>query len=210
MTPYPLTRFVQCAEEIARTVRELAQRGFVPATSGNFSMRIDAEHVAITISGRDKSRLSVTDVMVVDGHGRPVGIDARPSAETLLHLQVYRRAPVTGAVLHTHSRTQTIASRLFAAQGEIDFEGYELLKAFSGYTTHQSRLRLPVFANTQDMQQLAATVETHWEQNGPLLGYLIEGHGIYTWGRDMEEARRHLDAFEFLLECELELRRLRP
>jgi methylthioribulose-1-phosphate dehydratase len=43
---------------------------------------------------------------------------------------------------------------------------------------------------------------------GPLSGYLIAGHGLYAWGRDLAEARRHLEAFEFMLACELEPRRL--
>ena len=199
----------ECAREIAEAGRDLGARGWTPATSSNFSMRLDAAHAAVTISGRDKGDLGVDDIMVVDFEGRAVGTDARPSAETLLHTQIYRRYPGAGAVLHTHSRTQTVASRWFAKAGCVRFEGWELQKAISGYTTHESVLDLPVFANTQDMNELVARVDAWLDDGRPLSGYLIDGHGIYTWGKDMAETRRHLEAFEFLLGCELDLLRLR-
>ncbi|MBA8884799.1 methylthioribulose-1-phosphate dehydratase [Dokdonella fugitiva] len=172
-------------------------------------MRLDAGHAAVTISGRDKGRLGIDDIMVVDLDGHPVGTEARPSAETALHTQVYRRFPAAGAVLHTHSRAQSVASRLFAPRGVVRFEGWELQKAIAGYTTHASVLDLPVFPNTQEMPELVARVDAWLDAGKPLHGYLIDGHGIYTWGKDMAETRRHLEAFEFLLNCELDLLRLK-
>ncbi|HVH35880.1 methylthioribulose 1-phosphate dehydratase [Tahibacter sp. UC22_41] len=202
-------RLALCAREIAEAGRELGARGWTPATSSNFSRRYDADHAAVTISGRDKGRLGIDDVMLVDLAGNAVGTTTRPSAETLLHVQIYRRDPSAGAVLHTHSHNQTVASRLYADQGLIRFSGFELQKAISGYTTHESELDLPVFPNTQDMPELVARVDAWLDAGKPLFGYLIDGHGIYTWGRDMAEAKRHLEAFEFLLAVELDLRRLR-
>jgi methylthioribulose-1-phosphate dehydratase len=207
--PVVAARLRVCAQDIADAGRWLAQRGWTPATSSNFSMRVNAERAAITISGRDKGALGVDDIMLIDLDARPVGTTARPSAETLLHTQVYRRYPDAGAVLHTHSVTQTVASRLYADAGEIVIDGYELLKAFSGVSTHEGSLTVPVFANTQDMTVLARDVDRWIDGGKPFYGYLIDGHGIYTWGRDMAETRRHLEAFEFLLSCELEMRRLR-
>ena len=172
-------------------------------------MRLDATRAVVTISGRDKAHLGVDDVMVVDFDGNAIGTTAQPSAETALHTQIYRRFADTGAVLHTHSRTQTVASRLFARRGVVRFEGWELQKAIAGTTTHESVLALPVFTNTQDMRVLARAVDAWLDAGKPLHGYLIDGHGIYTWGRDMPETRRHLEAFEFLLGCELDLLRLR-
>ena len=198
-----------CAHQIAEAGRALGALGWTPATSSNFSMRLDATHAAVTISGRDKGKLGVDDIMAVDLDGNAVGTDARPSAETALHTQIYRRFPNAGAVLHTHSRAQSVASRLFAERGVVRFEGWELQKAISGYTTHESVLELPVFPNTQDMAELVRDVD-HWLDSGkPLHGYLIDGHGIYTWGKDMPETRRHLEALQFLLECELDLIPLR-
>ncbi|PPU94951.1 methylthioribulose 1-phosphate dehydratase [Xanthomonas albilineans] len=206
--PYDPERLRTLAQLLIGNIRELSQAGWTPATSSNFSHRLDACHAAITVSGRDKGRLVEDDIMVVDFDGQAVGRPLRPSAETLLHTQLYRRFPEIGCVLHTHSPVQTIASRLYAAQGHVRLEGYELLKALHGNQTHETAVDLPVFANTQDMTVLAAQVDALLDRNA-LWGYLIDGHGLYAWGRDMAEARRHLDAFEFLLHCELELRKLR-
>lgn len=172
-------------------------------------MRLDTALLVITVSGKNKSHLQETDVMVIDLDGNAVDTDARPSAETALHAQIYRHIADAGAVLHTHSRTQTVASRFFAACGLIRFEGWELQKAIAGMTTHEDVLEVPVFANAQDMDVLVRAVDGWLESGKRLHGYLIDGHGIYTWGRDMREARRHLDAFEFLLGCELDLMQLR-
>jgi methylthioribulose-1-phosphate dehydratase len=204
----PQSLFDSRADAIAEAARQLAALGWTPATSSNFSMRVDGEHAAITISGRDKGRLGRDDIMLIDLQGHAVGTTARPSAETALHTQVYRRWPGVTAVLHTHSRTQSVASRLYAARGSIGLQGWELQKAISGYTTHDSVLEIPVFPNTQHMPELVAQVDAWLDAGKPLHAYLIDGHGIYTWGRDMAEARRHLEALEFLLECEMDLRRL--
>ena len=206
---YDATRFAQCAQAIAAAGRRLGAQGLTPATSSNFSMRLDAERVAVTISGRDKGELTADDIMVVDMSGAAVGTAARPSAETLLHTQIYARFAGAGAVLHTHSRTQTVASRLYAGAGVLRLEGYELLKAIAGHATHATTIDVPVFANTQQMPELVARVDDWIRADKPLYGYLIEGHGFYAWGRDMAEAMRHIEAFEFLIGCELDLRRLK-
>lgn len=200
--------FHALADAIAQAAKELAALGWTPATSSNFSMRVDEAHAAITISGRDKGHLGRDDIMLVDLDGRAIGTDARPSAETALHIQVYRRWPEMQAVLHTHSRTQSVASRLFAAQGVVRLEGWELQKAITGFHTHESVLEIPVFPNTQHMPELVAQVDAWLDAGKSLHAYLIDGHGIYTWGRSMAETRRHLEALEFLLACELDLRRL--
>jgi methylthioribulose-1-phosphate dehydratase len=206
---YSASRLASCAEAIVAAGRKLGARGLTPATSSNFSMRLDDSHIAVTVSGRDKGALTTEDIMVVDLDGDPVGTAARPSAETLLHTHIYRRFAEANAVLHTHSRAQTVASRLFAAAGVMRLDGYELLKVFAGQTTHETHIDVPVFPNTQHMPDLVADVDAWIQADKPLYGYLIEGHGIYTWGRDMAETERHVEAFEFLIDCELELRRLR-
>ncbi len=205
--PYDVHSLRELADEIIVNVRELSALGWTPATSSNFSHRLNDRHAAITVSGREKGRLTQADIMVVDFDGRAVGSDHRPSAETLLHTQLYKRIPEIGCVLHTHSLVQTIASRLYAGVGHIHLEGYELLKAFAGNSTHDIAIDVPVLANTQDMPTLAAQVDALLDRQC-LWGYLIDGHGLYAWGHDMAQARRHLEAFEFLLGCELELRKL--
>ncbi|TAL86269.1 MAG: methylthioribulose 1-phosphate dehydratase [Rhodanobacter sp.] len=202
--------FGATADCVAINARELAAMGWTPATSSNFSMRVGADHAAITISGRDKRAIDRAGIMLVDMKGHAVGSTARPSAETALHTHIYRRWPDITAVLHTHSRTQSVASRLFAREGVIRLRGWELQKAIAGCTTHESTLEIPVFPNTQQMPELVANAEAWLDTGKPLRAYLIDGHGMYTWGRDMTEARRHLEALEFILGCELDLRRLAP
>lgn len=205
--PYDPARLRDCAAQIVAATSELAARGWTPATSSNFSLRLDDRFAAITVSGRDKGRLVEDDIMVVDFAGNAVATTQRPSAETLLHTHLYRRLPDVGCVLHTHSLNQTLASRLYAGAGHIRFTDYELIKAFRGQATHTATLDIPVLANNQHIPTLAAQVDVLLDA-GPLWCYLIEGHGAYAWGADMAEARRHLDALEFLLACEIEMRKL--
>jgi methylthioribulose-1-phosphate dehydratase len=194
--------FLQRAGELVRAGAFIAERDWVPATSGNFSARLAADRIAITVSGRHKGRLTERDIMVVDGDGRPVGTDQRSSAETLLHTALYQRFPDVGAVLHTHSMAATLLSR--RCKGELRLEGYELLKAFRGIETHDTCLVVPIFPNDQDIPRLSAHVERYLDgAQRPVHGYLISGHGLYTWGATVEETLRHLEAFEFLFQCEL-------
>lgn len=201
--------FAACAAAVARTARELGALGWTPATSGNFSMRVGpSPYAAITVSGCDKRHAGVDDVMLVDGDGQAVSGTSRPSAETALHLQIYRRFPDAGMVLHTHSRIQSVASRLYADRGLVRLQGWELQKALDGHTTHDDVVDIPVFPNTQHMPELVARIDAWLDSGRPLQAYLIAGHGLYTWGHDADQARRHLDALEFLLGCEMDLRRL--
>lgn len=202
--------FNRQADAIAEAGKYVAGHGWTPATSSNFSARLDDSRIAVTISGRDKGRLGREDIMVVDYQGQPVGSQHRPSAETLLHTQIYQRFPEAQAILHTHSRQQSVASRFYAAEGVVRFEGWELQKAITGHTTHESVIEVPVLPNSQHMPELMAQVDAWLDAGKPLHAYLISGHGIYTWGRTMQETLRHLEAFEFLLGCELDLRRLSP
>ena len=195
------------SEGLIRAGRFFFERGWVPATAGNFSARLDDERLVITASGRHKGELDADSFLVINIKGEVLTPDRRPSAETALHLQMYRRDPTVGSVLHTHSRPATLLSRL-CPEGVV-LEGYEVLKAFPGVDTHETRMVVPVFPNDQDVPRLAARVEAFMSEHPVVHGYLIAGHGLYTWGRSVAEARRQVEAFEFLLECELEMRRLR-
>ncbi len=191
-------------EAIVRAGQRMDQRGWVPATAGNISVRLDADRVAITASGFHKGFLDAGAVMQVDLAGTPL-TNAKPSAETLLHCQIYRLHPDAGAVLHGHSVAATVLS--MAEPGPIRLAGYEVLKVFEGQTTHAAVLDLPVFDNDQDIARLAAIAEATIAAGTPL-GYLIRGHGVYVWGPDMNAALARLEGLEFLLACELERRKL--
>ena len=194
-------------ESLCATARWCYARGWVPATSGNFSVRL-GDRILITPSGLDKGQLAPEMLLEVDTDGRALDGVSRPSAETGLHAVVYRRQPQAHAILHVHTIWNTLLSARFAPRGYVPIEGYELLKAFAGNQTHETAVDVKVFPNTQDMPALAADVEKLLDA-GPCWGYLIDGHGLYAWGKDMAEARRHLEAFDFLLACELDLWNLR-
>ncbi|RBP30996.1 methylthioribulose-1-phosphate dehydratase [Marinobacter pelagius] len=207
---FDVTRYAVAAESIVEAGRFLYQRGWSPATSSNYSARIDDEHIAITVSGRHKGQLGAGDVMVVDLSGQPVQSSCRSSAETRLHTVLYELFPEVGAVLHTHSVKATVLSRLLDPGRALELEGYELQKAFSGVQTHESVLTVPVFDNTQNIDALAGDTKAWFAEHPEQPGYLIRGHGLYTWGKTMADCLRHVEAFEFLFECELETMRVRP
>lgn len=205
MAAIAMKDFQHQAQALVSIGRQSYERGWVPATSGNFSVRLGRDELAITVSGRHKGRLTPDDIMRVDSNGIPLD-NKRPSAETLLHVALYRRFPEVQAVLHTHSVNATVISRL--VRGELVLEGMEVLKAFRDVATHLASVVVPVFPNDQDMARLSAAVEAWLDGHGPTPGYLIAGHGLYTWGTSLDEAMRHLEAFEFLFQCELEMRRI--
>jgi methylthioribulose-1-phosphate dehydratase len=184
-----------------------AAHGWAPATSGNFSCRIDDRRIAITRSGVDKNALTADDVMVLN-IAEPLPADA--SAETPLHVARYRNDQTIGMVVHVHSIAATVLSRVASPDGVLHFTGYEMQKAFRGIDTHDGRISLPVFANRQQMPELALEIEPILTTSPHIApGFLLAGHGLYTWGRDRIEAQRHLEALEFLMTCVLEERRLR-
>ncbi|AUX20907.1 methylthioribulose-1-phosphate dehydratase [Sorangium cellulosum] len=198
------TSFASVAADLIALSRWCCERGWTPATSGNFSARLGEGTFAITASGRPKGALGPSDIVVVDADGRLARPAAgRPSAETLLHCQLYRRSSAIGAVAHTHSRAATVLSRGALRAGYVTISGYELGKALSGVTTHDEAVLLPVFANTQDIARLAEEVEALMSAHPPVHGYLIAGHGLYTWGASVADVRRHVEALEFLLDCAL-------
>lgn len=181
------------------------QRGWSVGTSSNYSVVVlrDPLELVVTASGKDKGRLTRGDFVRISASGKPT-TDGQPksSAETLLHV-IAASQPGVGAVLHTHSIWSTLLSDLFHAQGGFEISGYEMLKGLEGVTTHQHTSWVEIFENTQDIPVLAEQVrERLTDANDPLQhGYLIHKHGLYTWGRDLDEARRHVEIFEFLFEC---------
>lgn len=193
------------SQEIINAGRFLYGRGWSPATSSNYSTRLSASEALLTVSGKHKGQLGLEDVLATDLAGNSLEPGKKPSAETLLHTQLYSWNPQIGAVLHTHSVNATVLSRITAGD-RIEFEDYELQKAFSGVSTHESKVLVPIFDNDQDIPRLAAKVQPWIEAHPDCVGYLIRGHGLYTWGARMSDALRQIEAFEFLFECELKTR----
>jgi methylthioribulose-1-phosphate dehydratase len=190
-------------DALCALARWCAGRGWVPATSGNFSVRDAATgRIFISRSGLDKGQITTADLLELDTHGGILHGDGKPSAETGLHLVIYRDRPKAHAIAHVHTIWNTLLSARFAAAGGVEIEGYELLKALSGVTTHAHRELAPIIANTQDYAALADELTGVLGRNPAAHGVLLSGHGLYTWGTSVAEARRHLEALEFLFEVE--------
>ncbi len=167
---------------------------------------MDGRTFVVTRSGIDKGAIDAAGLIVVDLDAPlPPGV----SAETPLHAARYRRDFRVAAIAHVHSVSATVLSRADEEQGYVELDGFEMHKALTGFTTHESMVRLPIFANDQDTAALAARIEAELEPDPPVPGYLLAGHGLYVWGATMDDARRHLEGIEFLLACSLEERRLR-
>jgi methylthioribulose-1-phosphate dehydratase len=190
-------------EALCALAQWCAARGWVPATSGNFSVRDPATgRIFISRSGLDKGQITPADLLELDAQGRVLSGDGKPSAETGLHVVIYRDRPKSHAIAHVHTIWNTLLSARCETAGHVDIDGYELLKAFSGVATHAHSERVPVIANTQDYDRLAEELSAVLSQNPAAHGVLLSGHGLYTWGTSVAEARRHLEALEFLFEVE--------
>lgn len=213
----------QATDEIDRLRsigREFHGRGWSLGTSSNYSVVVsrDPLELLITVSGKDKSALTRDDFVRVDAQGRPVdGSGKKSSAETLLHCLLADMIPSVGAVLHTHSVWSTLLSGADLPRGSVRIEGYEMLKGLEGIGTHETIEEVPIFANSQDMQELSQRIRSRfgaadWSdpKRPPVHGFLLSRHGLYTWGRDLDEARRHIEIHEFLFEVVARSRMLPP
>jgi methylthioribulose-1-phosphate dehydratase len=192
-------------DSLCATARWCYARGWVPATSGNFSVRsVDGagERILITPSGLDKGTLTPEHLLEIDPDGRPLSSNGKPSAETVLHLVLYAARPQAHAILHVHTVWNTLLSGHFVGQPFVSIEGYEILKGLSGVATHEYQERVPLIENTQDYAVLDREMQFALEDYPDAHGVLLARHGLYTWGESVAEARRHLEALEFLFEVE--------
>jgi methylthioribulose-1-phosphate dehydratase len=200
-----LEPYCEQLDALRRVGRMFHARGWSLGTSSNYSVVLGHRpcRLVITASGKDKGQLSRQDFVLVDGDGNPVH-DGQPrsSAETMIHCRLAESTDV-GAILHTHSVWATVLSDLYADRGGFWIEDYEMLKGLEGVTTHQHRAWVTIYDNSQDIPTLADLIMRDLAKpNGPTVhGFLLRHHGLYTWGRDLFAATRHVEIFEFLFEC---------
>ncbi len=201
-----MTAHLQLTELVA-ACHWLGAKGWAPATGGNMSVREDETHCLLSESGKDKGSLTTQDFIQVDiACGRaPSG--RKSSAETGLHTLIYRLFPEAGAVLHTHTVNATVLSRVEKSHALV-LQGYEMQKALSGQTSHLDALTIAIFDNDQDIEKLASRIEHYAAENPLRYGFLLRGHGLTCWGKNVAQARQHLEGLEFLFACELRLRQL--
>lgn len=197
--------FEQAAEEIVEAGIFLNRFGLCPATSSNLSIRIEENSILVTTSGTHKGDLSTDDVLLVDLDGKAQTGTKQPSAETGLHTAIYAVFKDVGAVIHTHSSNGIVLTRVKPFEKMVVTEGYEIHKVFPSFKTHDSVLHIPIFENSQDIDAMAIEVTGYLKAHPHVYGFLIRGHGFYTWGRDMKEAKIRIEAFEHLFETELKI-----
>ncbi len=183
-------------------------KGWNLATSSNYSAVVSHEplQVLMTASGKHKGELTTSDFVLVDERlqviepdGKPSTTNLKPSAEAALHLAIAKRAGV-GAVLHTHSVWSTILSERYFAQKAVTLSGYEMLKALAGIKTHEASVRIAIIENSQDMDEVARIVNARIDSGEIEHGFLLKGHGLYTWAASLAAARNQVEALEFLFE----------
>lgn len=189
-------------QQLVNVIHFLHTQGWAPATSSNYSFREPGEtDFYISESGIDKGAFRKENFLLVNADGNPVNDARKPSAETALHCAIYRLFPDAHCVLHTHTVLNTILSQHFLPQKALILANYEILKGLEGIKTHQVFVEIPIFDNTQDIPALAKQVESY-AQTSELRAFLLAGHGMYTWGSTIADAKRHVEVIEFLLECE--------
>jgi methylthioribulose-1-phosphate dehydratase len=182
--------------------RRFHTRGWVLGTSGNFSVVVSREpfRLAITASSVHKGALGTSDILMCDEHGAAIGRrSARPSAETLLHVQI-AKCRGADAVLHTHSVWATLLSDRYGDQEGLSIDRYEMLKGLTGVSSHEHREWIPIVENDQDMPRLATRMGEVLRQFPQTHAVLLRRHGLYTWGATLTEAERHVEILEFLFE----------
>jgi methylthioribulose-1-phosphate dehydratase len=194
--------FPQLAAELASIAKSFHARGWLLGTSGNLSTVVQREplRLAMSPSGIDKGELTPQQVLTIDDDARVISDPTKkPSDESLLHIRIVKERGA-GAVLHTHSAWNTMLSDLYADEGGINIEGYEMLKGLQGVKTHEHSEWLPIIDNSQDMPALADTIAATLQQHPTAHGFLLKRHGLYSWGDNLAHAKRHIEILEFLLE----------
>jgi methylthioribulose-1-phosphate dehydratase len=199
---FPLEQRMTAFAELRAVKTDFAARGWFPGTSGNLSVRVgDFEPerfaFAVTASGKDKSVNTPEDFLIVDQDGQPTEpTKLKPSAETLIHCEIYKHTGC-GAIFHVHTIYNNIISEYDASLGHVPIESVELIKAFNIWDEDAS-IEVPILPNYAKIPRIAELVAGAIRPGIP--GILLRNHGIYAWGANAFEAKRHLEAFEFLFE----------
>jgi methylthioribulose-1-phosphate dehydratase len=188
--------------QLIAAAAEFYRRGWVLGTSGNFSSLVSRApfRMCITASGHAKGELDQAQFIELDANTAILSGSGKPSAESQLHITLYQLLPQARSVMHTHSVWGTILSDKYFADCAITIEGYEMLKGLAGVATHQHKEIVPVIENSQDYAALSHVIENVVREQPNIHGIYLRRHGLYTWGQDVAEAKRHIEILEFLFE----------
>ncbi|MFN8672240.1 MAG: methylthioribulose 1-phosphate dehydratase [Candidatus Sericytochromatia bacterium] len=200
--------FIESLVKLIDLIKNNYKKGYSPATSTNFSFEIISNYekklFCMTRSSFDKEFCSESDFIIVEQNGEVFFRQEdyhKPSAECLLHLEIYNIFSDTKCILHSHSLFSTLLSKKYLEKEKITFNGYELQKGIRGVETHEKEVYLPILENDQDMSYLAKKTKKLFQDKNNSFGLLLSAHGLYVWGNSLAEAKRHLETYEFLLEA---------
>jgi methylthioribulose-1-phosphate dehydratase len=197
-------------EQLVETIKKYHAKGWSPATSTNYSFKENTKtsDFFVSRSGIDKSQFHPEDFLHVAADGHPVLEDRgiKPSAETRIHCEIYKLFPETTVILHSHSIYSVLNSEIY--DKSMTFEGYEIQKGFAGQSTHESQIQIPILLNSQDMDEFSLRIK---QRKNEFLHhcFLIKKHGTYAWGKNLFEAKRHLETLEYLLEVNYKLKTIK-
>lgn len=168
--------------DIVEVGRRLYDKGFIAAADGNVSVRMAADRVLTTPSGRNKGRLSTEDLVVTDMEGRKLYGTLEPSSELEMHLVMYHERPDVGAVVHAHPphasgfavagipMDQPLLSEVILTLGTVPLAAY----------------------GTPTTPELAEAVRPYAMSDGILLA----NHGALTVGADLFSAYDRMETLE--------------
>lgn len=168
---------------------ELPKRGLVTYTWGNVSA-IDQEtgYVVIKPSGIDYDKMKPEDMVVVDLKGNTIEGKYRPSSDMQTHVELYKKYPQMGGIVHTHS---TWATSWAQAKREIPLYGTTHADYFYGSIPCARNLTEEEINGAYERNTGLVIIET-LEKCGidPMStpGILCSNHGPFTWGKDAKEA----------------------
>lgn len=193
----------EAASQIVAIAQILTRSGWLPATSGNLSVLIQREpmQMAVTASGVDKEFLSLDDILVVNEACEVLDADLvrKPSFETQIHSFIYQNTSA-GCVLHVHTVFNNLVGEWANENSFLEIQSLELIKAL-GIWSEDASIQIPVIDNYADIEELVGEIATRFQNHPPKIPcVLIRAHGIYVWGTDWLEAKKHLQAFEFMFE----------
>lgn len=194
--------------ELADVKDELAARDWFMGTSGNLAIKVSSEPLEflVTASGKDKRKRTDEDFLLVNQNGVPVeDTHLKPSAETLLHVEIYKKTGA-GCSLHVHTVDNNVISEIYGDKGAVSFQGQELIKAFDQWD-EDAVLTIPIIPNYADIPTLAKAFAEHVTSDFGAV--LIRNHGITVWGRTAFEAKKILEASEFLFRYHLRILELK-
>ena len=191
-------------KELIQTISTYHAWGWSPATSTNYSFIDETCKLWITKSGIDKSIITNKDFISIDLDNNILSKNFKgsTSAETLIHCTIYKLFPETKVILHSHGLYPNLLSS--QSKNELIFNGHEIQKGFQGEISHLNNVKIPIIENNQEM--IFFEKELHLRKSELLYScFVIRNHGTYAWGRNILEAKRHLETLDYLCKYEWNL-----